>query len=237
MVKKTATTTTATDTPAKTTAPVKKTVSKKKATIVTETPVEVIEVKATNAVVADAPKEKAPEIDIEQSISDDFGAFMSKMQGISSQFSALRNEFRALEKKAMRELKNARKKSAQRQRKSGNRSPSGFVKPTLITDELATFLGKDLGSEMARTEVTREINKYIRAHQLQDPENGRKINPDAKLEKLLKIPKGEVLTYFNLQRYMSPHFPKPPAVVAALKAAAEAKAAVEAATAAAAASS
>ena len=134
------------------------------------------------------------------------------MQGLSSQFSLLRNEFRALEKKAMRELKNARKKSAQRQRKSGNRSPSGFVKPTLITDELATFLGKESGSEMARTEVTREINKYIRAHKLQDPENGRKINPDAKLASLLKIPKGEVLTYFNLQRYMSPHFPKPSAV-------------------------
>lgn len=211
--------------------PAKKTVSKKttkaaKATApaVTETPVEVVEVKATNAVVADASKE----VDVEQSVAEDFGLFMSKMQGLSSQFSALRNEFRALEKKAMRELKNARKKSAQRQRKSGNRSPSGFVKPTLITDELAIFLGKDKGSEMARTEVTREINKYIRAHKLQDPENGRKINPDSKLEKLLKIPKGEVLTYFNLQRYMSPHFPKKTpeqlAAAAAEKAAAAASA-------------
>lgn len=191
--------------------PAKKTVAKKKAT---ETPVEVVEVK--NTVVAETPvvKEAATD-DIEKSIADDFSSFISKMQGLSSQFSLLRNEFRALEKKAMRELKNARKKSAQRQRKSGNRSPSGFVKPTLITDELATFLGKESGSEMARTEVTREINKYIRAHKLQDPENGRKINPDAKLASLLKIPKGEVLTYFNLQRYMSPHFPKPSAVAAA----------------------
>ena len=205
--------------------PAKKTVSTKKTTKAAapaETPVEVVEVKATNAVVADAPKEA----DVEQSVAEDFGLFMSKMQGLSSQFSALRNEFRALEKKAMRELKNARKKSAQRQRKSGNRSPSGFVKPTLITDELANFLGKDKGSEMARTEVTREINKYIRAHKLQDPENGRKINPDSKLEKLLKIPKGEVLTYFNLQRYMSPHFPKktPEQIAAAAAAAASASA-------------
>ena len=204
--------------------PAKKTVTKKTtkaaAPAPTETPVEVVEVKATNAVVADAPKEA----DVEQSVAEDFGLFMSKMQGLSSQFSALRNEFRALEKKAMRELKNARKKSAQRQRKSGNRSPSGFVKPTLITDELANFLGKDKGSEMARTEVTREINKYIRAHKLQDPENGRKINPDSKLEKLLKIPKGEVLTYFNLQRYMSPHFPKKDAIAAAAAAAATAAA-------------
>jgi chromatin remodeling complex protein RSC6 len=61
---------------------------------------------------------------------------------------------------------------------------------------------------MARTEVTREINSYIRAHSLQDPKNGRKINPDKKLATLLKIGAEDELTYFNLQRYMSPHFQK-----------------------------
>jgi chromatin remodeling complex protein RSC6 len=61
---------------------------------------------------------------------------------------------------------------------------------------------------MARTEVTRDINKYIRAHNLQDVTNGRKIIPDAKLSALLKIGATDELTYFNLQRYMSPHFAK-----------------------------
>ena len=61
---------------------------------------------------------------------------------------------------------------------------------------------------MARTEVTHEINSYIRAHKLQDPENGRRILADAKLRKLLKLKKDDELTYFNLQRYMSPHFAK-----------------------------
>ena len=64
------------------------------------------------------------------------------------------------------------------------------------------------GTEMARTAVTREINSYIRAHSLQDPKNGRRILPDTKLRKLLKVGKAEELTYFNLQRYMSPHFAK-----------------------------
>ena len=106
------------------------------------------------------------------------------------------------------QLKAAQKASAKRKRKAGNRSPSGFVKPTLISNELATFLEKPSGTEMARTEVTREINTYIRAHSLQDPKNGRKINPDKKLATLLKIGKEDELTYFNLQRYMSPHFQK-----------------------------
>ena len=61
---------------------------------------------------------------------------------------------------------------------------------------------------MARTDVTREINLYIRTHSLQDKENGRKINPDTKLATLLKLNKSDELTYFNLQKYMSPHFAK-----------------------------
>ena len=141
-------------------------------------------------------------------LTETFGHFLGKLQTLASAMNALKTEFRALEKKATRELKSAQKINAKRKRKSGNRSPSGFVKPTLISDELAKFLSKPSGTEMARTEVTREINTYIRAHDLQDKTNGRKINPDNSLAALLKIGQGEELTYFNLQRYMSPHFAK-----------------------------
>ena len=127
----------------------------------------------------------------------------------------LKNEFKALEKSVIRDLKNAQKKASNRKRTSGNRQPSGFIKPTLISDELAVFLGKPSGTELARTAVSKEINGYIRANNLQDPANGRKSHPDVKLSKLLKSAKGEELTYFNLQRYMKHHFVKvaAPAVV------------------------
>ena len=141
-------------------------------------------------------------------LTESFNEFMSKLQTLASQMASLKTEFRTLEKKAIREIKAAAKVNAKRRRKSSNRSPSGFVKPTLISDELATFLNKPVGTEMSRTEVTREINGYIRAHSLQDKQNGRKINPDSTLAKLLKIEDGQELTYFNLQRYMSPHFAK-----------------------------
>jgi chromatin remodeling complex protein RSC6 len=143
-----------------------------------------------------------------QAVTSDYSEFMTKLQQVSSLLSALKSEFRLLEKKAVRELRTANKANAKRKRKTGNRSPSGFVKPTLISVELATFLGKAAGSEMARTEVTREINEYIRTHSLQDKTNGRKINADASLMGLLKLKEGDELTYFNLQRYMSPHFAK-----------------------------
>ena len=175
--------------------------AKKESKPVEEVKVELVEEPKVEAVEAEAASN-------EPTLSDDFGAFMGKLQQVNSLLSGLRSEFRGLEKRATRELRVAVKAGAKRKRKTGNRSPSGFVKPTLISTELATFLGKEHGTEMARTEVTREINAYIRKHSLQDKDNGRKINPDSALQKLLKLKKSDELTYFNLQRYMSPHFAK-----------------------------
>ena len=141
-------------------------------------------------------------------LSTEFVGFMTKLQQLGSTISALKTEFRTLEKKATRELRAAQKAQQKKKRKAGNRSPSGFTKPSLISNELAQFLDKPQGTEMARTAVTREINAYIRENSLQDKDNGRKINADAKLSTLLKLKKGDELTYFNLQRYMSPHFAK-----------------------------
>jgi chromatin remodeling complex protein RSC6 len=56
--------------------------------------------------------------------------------------------------------------------------------------------------------VSKEINSYIQANGLQDKQNGRRIHPDEKLTKLLKVNKEDELTYFNLQRYMKHHFMK-----------------------------
>ena len=155
----------------------------------------------------DAPVETTEATEL-STMTEGFTEFLSKLQSLTTVIASLKSEFRALEKRSVRELKVAQKANAKRKRKSTNRAPSGFVKPTLISNELAGFLNKPVGTEMARTEVTREINGYIREHNLQDKENGRKINPDKKLASLLKIKSGEELTYFNLQRYMSPHFAK-----------------------------
>ena len=190
-----------------------------------ETPAPVVE-KAVKAKKPKAEKEpkavKAPvaadaaPVEEEAVVADEFESsveeqsleFLAKLQQMSSLISSLKTEFRSLEKKWSRELKSVKKQSSKRKRKAGNRAPSGFVKPTRISDELASFLGKEKGSEMARTAVTRDINAYIRTHNLQDASNGRKINPDAKLASLLKLGAQDELTYFNLQRFMSPHFAK-----------------------------
>lgn len=141
-------------------------------------------------------------------LSDKLQEFSSKLAQMMTIYTTLKSDFKTLAKSVERELKAAQKASAKKRRSSGNRQPSGFIKPTLITDELATFLGKVSGTEMARTEVSKEINQYIRENKLQDAQNGRIIRPDSKLKKLLRVGNDEELTYFNLQRYMKHHFVK-----------------------------
>tara|TARA_B100000902_G_scaffold397102_2_gene459914 strand:- start:1218 stop:1856 length:639 start_codon:yes stop_codon:yes gene_type:complete len=189
----------------------KKVAAKKSAPKKVAKPEPVVETKPVVDASVVAP---AGDVDAIPQMTQDFADFFTKLQQVTQLMSSLRTEFRALEKKANRELRNANKASAKRKRKQGNRSPSGFVKPTLISNELAAFLSKPVGTEMARTEVTREINSYIRANNLQDKQNGRKINADNKLSKLLKLKGEDELTYFNLQKYMSPHFAKAGAVSA-----------------------
>jgi chromatin remodeling complex protein RSC6 len=140
-------------------------------------------------------------------ITSGFSDFITKFQSMLASFNSLKTELRTLEKMTVKQLKVAEKLN-NRKRRKGNRAPSGFVKPSLISDELAKFLDKPCGTEMARTDVTREINKYIRANNLQDKSKGRKINPDKPLTQLLKVSDSVELTYFNLQKYMGPHFPK-----------------------------
>ena len=217
---KTSTTSTKTSTSAPVSStPVVETASvEKKAPRAKKAKTEVAASAPVSAPVTSAPvtsSDAAAEVTDAASLSVKLTEFGAKLQQLVGVLATVKNDFKTLEKTVSRELKQAQKASSRRKRASGNRAPSGFVKPTRISDELAQFLGKEIGTEMARTSVSKEINSYIRANSLQDKDNGRKINPDAKLSTLLKVPKGEELTYFNLQKYMKHHFIKADAAATA----------------------
>lgn len=81
-----------------------------------------------------------------------------------------------------------------------------------ISDELASFIHKPFGTIMAYSDVRWEINQYILRNELQ---NGRFINPDKRLKELFKLNDTDVLSYFNLQKYISKHVTKaePPEIL------------------------
>jgi chromatin remodeling complex protein RSC6 len=84
-------------------------------------------------------------------------------------------------------------------------APSKFCMPTKISDKLSVFLGIEKGTEMSRVNVSREINKYIRLHNLQDKQNKIIINPDNNISILFGLNNGDELTYFNIQKYIGQH--------------------------------
>jgi chromatin remodeling complex protein RSC6 len=148
----------------------------------------------------------------ESSCTDMFAHLNKSLHELSAHLATLRSEVKTLEKNVSKELRVLDKINAKKNKNKGNRAPSGFVKPTKISNELADFLGRDRGSLMARTDVTKQMTAYIRKNSLQDKDNGRIILPDPKLKKLLKLADTDALTYFNLQKYMGPHFEKSVAV-------------------------
>jgi upstream activation factor subunit UAF30 len=160
------------------------------------------------------PKVTEPKVEnvvvepVDSSVSDSFSQVMVLMSELNATLNNTKLAMKLLEKQVSKEMKVLDKFNQKKNKNKGTRAPSGFVKPTKISDDLAVFLKKEKGSMMARTEVTKEMTAYIREKSLQDKANGRKILPDEALKKLLNLTGTDELTYFNLQKYMSPHFEK-----------------------------
>jgi len=146
-------------------------------------------------------------------INQRLAEFSAKLQQLTSNLATIKTDFKTLGKDVSRVMKAAVKASSKKRKSNSERKPSGFTKPTRISDEMANFLGVAHGTEMARTAVSKEIHNYVEKHNLKQKDNGRYFRADAKLAKLLNYhykgdDKKEMLGYFNLQKYMKHHFQK-----------------------------
>lgn len=140
-------------------------------------------------------------------IDDHFSAITNSLSLFKLQITQLQQHMRGLEKEVKRDMR-ALRREIKTQKTKVARKPSGFAQPTKITDELCEFMGKEKGSMVARTEVTRFVISYIKEHDLQNSNNKKQIIPNNKLKKLLAVKENDEVTYFNLQRYMNIHFTK-----------------------------
>lgn len=135
-----------------------------------------------------------------------FNKAINQFQDIQNAMKTLHSNLKVLQKEVMREKKESKKKESKIKKKSDKKkSPSGFAKPSPITSDLANFLGIPPSEHIARTDVTSKVIGYVKAQNLQNPENKKQIVPDAKLGAILQSG-NDVVTFFNLQTYLKKHF-------------------------------
>jgi len=208
----------------------KKTRSSKKATE-TAAPAQVA-APATTQVSTPAPATTQVSAPVEQQLSSSSEQSSSSEESVESLFQTLISQaeslvetqkgFASTLRKAVKfynkeSRENARtharlaaKKSRKVRDETQKRAPSGFQIPTQISNELCTFLGVPLNTKMSRNVVTKQINSYIQAQNLQVQGNRRSFVPDAKLGAILgqlkEVDAEKGFNYFNLQRYISRHF-------------------------------
>ena len=193
----------------------KKVVAKKAAKAEAPAPVAVappVVVAPVSAPAAEAPAAAAPATTLEEDIKTVTGNLTTMRETVA----ALLGQIKRLEKRVHREIKDARKRKRRVKTDENGvevkRAPSIFERPTPISNDLCHFLGKSNGSLMSRSEVTKAVNNYVKEKNLK---NKHDIKPDTPLKKLLGVPEGEQLTYFNLQRYLNKHYLKPAATATA----------------------
>ena len=178
--------------------------------------------KSTKKVVEKAPPVESepvvetPVVDKAVTVNDDsdnyveeFSSLSLKLKNACALIKELTAELSKLEKRVARDRKVMLKKMKGRSKRvvDPNKPPSGFAKPGPVSDELRKFLGLGSDELIARTEVTKKITEYCKEHSLQKEEDKRTINVDTALRKLLRLKKGDELTFFNLQKYMKIHYP------------------------------
>jgi len=125
---------------------------------------------------------------------------------LQQEITAIRAEVKSLAK-LCRKIK-AKQDDPDGSKAKARASNNGFNRQQKVDDELRAFLGLAPDQLISRSEVTKKINEYISSKGLKHPENGRQIVLDDALRNLLKPPADVVVTFLNLQKYLSPHYVK-----------------------------
>lgn len=175
---------------------------------------------------APAPVEAAAVVVTEErSLADEITALQQQLTTIRDAASSALSALKRVARRAAQDVKEAgkRRRKTRTTEEGAPRKPNNFQTPVAISDELSAFLGGGKNATMSRTEVNSKMSAFVKSNHLNEgqtihltatPElTAAGFNQKAadSLRKLLTVPDGEKLTIFNIQKYMSRHYPKPTA--------------------------
>ena len=137
-------------------------------------------------------------------IDTQFEALQQNLVKFKTYITEMQGQMRTLEKSVKQMKKEIPKKPTA---PTVLRQPKiiGFDIPEKISLELSQFLHSS-ESVSTRNAATSFITNYIRQKKLQDMNDRTRINLNAELAALFKLPVTEPLTYFNLHKYINSHF-------------------------------
>ena len=151
------------------------------------------------------PKEEPKDEIVVVEDNDAFTILVNAITQLANDVKDINAKLKVYSKEREKQQKIINKEAAKREK--ARKTPSGFAKPSKISDEMCVFMKIPTGTEKSRTDVTRFINAYVKENNLYNPVNRRIILPDAQLKKILKVTENDEVTFFKLQRLISSHFP------------------------------
>lgn len=153
------------------------------------------------------------EVDVAQALTESINSLETVLGELKSKISAATATLKTIEKQAAKVIKKSERKRKNKSATAEGAAPANciFTKPVKISDELCSFLGVAKGTQVSRSQVTKGVMAYARAHNLMDKQT---IKADASLRKLLTLNEGDALTILNLQRFLRRHYIKAAPVAA-----------------------
>lgn len=143
--------------------------------------------------------------------------YMKKMADRIAEVNTALNEMKTTQdnyQKSVKKLNHVFEMQLKKEQKQANkpkkeRKACGFAVAVSVSDAMCEFMEVEKGTLVARTDITKRLNAYIKTNKLENPDNRQHILPDDRLWKILGDDARNVnITHFNIQKYINGHFIK-----------------------------
>jgi|TARA_B100000315_G_scaffold20609_1_gene18197 chromatin remodeling complex protein RSC6 len=121
-----------------------------------------------------------------------------------SQFNTSNRQLQQQVKSIYKDYRRERSKLSKNKRKKNN---TKIHLPMNVSSPLKKFLKLDADELISKKDVMGRISTYVKEKNLQLPENKRQFKPNTALRRLFGLKKTKPMTFVEINKYISHHFP------------------------------